>query len=73
VAEAAAAAVLARDCCCFCRTLKERRLLRFVYDREAMHASLDKLAALGKGGAKPFFGLAPDFWKDVLQAPAPAF
>ena len=40
--------VLAADSCYFCRTLRERRLPRFVYDREAMLASLDRLAALEK-------------------------
>ena len=34
---------------------------------------LDRLEALEKGGAKLFFGHDPDFWKDVPQAPAPAF
>ena len=46
---------------------------RFVYDREQMLASLDRLEALEKGGAKLFFGHDPDFWKDVPQAPVPAF
>jgi N-acyl homoserine lactone hydrolase len=32
--------VLAADSCYFCRTLRERRLPRFAYDREAMLASL---------------------------------
>jgi N-acyl homoserine lactone hydrolase len=65
--------VLAADSCYFCRTLRERRLPRFVHDREAMHASLDRLAALEKRGARLFFGHDPDFWKTVPQAPAPAF
>ena len=52
---------------------RERRLPRFVYDREQMLASLDRLEALEKGGAKLFFGHDPDFWKDVPQAPVPAF
>jgi N-acyl homoserine lactone hydrolase len=64
--------VLTGDACYFCRTLQQRRLPRFVYDREAMHASLDRLAALEKSGARLFFGHDPDFWKDVPQAPAPA-
>ena len=65
--------VITGDACYFCRTLRERRLPRFVYDRAAMLASLDRLEALEKGGAKLFFGHDPDFWKDVPQAPAPAF
>ena len=65
--------VLTGDACYFCRTLRERRLPRFVYDREQMLASLDRLEALERGGAKLFFGHDPDFWKDVPQAPVPAF
>jgi glyoxylase-like metal-dependent hydrolase (beta-lactamase superfamily II) len=63
--------VLAADSCYFCRTLAERRLPRFVYDREAMLASLDRLAALERAGARIFFGHDPDFWRSVPQAPAP--
>ena len=40
--------VLAADACYFCQTLRERRLPRNMYDREAMLASLDRLEALGK-------------------------
>ena len=29
--------------------------------------------ALEKAGARLFFGHDPEFWKDVPQAPAPAF
>ena len=63
--------VLAADACYFCRTLRERRLPRVVYDREAMVASLDRLAALEAGGARIFFGHDPEFWQTVPQAPAP--
>ena len=63
--------VLAGDACYFCRTLRERRLPRFVYDRQAMLASLDKLAALEAGGARIFFGHDPVFWATLPQAPAP--
>jgi glyoxylase-like metal-dependent hydrolase (beta-lactamase superfamily II) len=63
--------VLAADACYFCRTLRERRLSRVVYDREAMVASLDRLAALEAGGARIFFGHDPEFWQTVPQAPAP--
>ncbi|HJQ58661.1 MAG TPA: N-acyl homoserine lactonase family protein [Vineibacter sp.] len=62
--------VLAGDACYFCRTLRERRLPRFVYDRDAMLGSLDRLAALERGGARIFFGHDPEFWKGVPQAPA---
>ncbi|HZQ02056.1 MAG TPA: N-acyl homoserine lactonase family protein [Reyranella sp.] len=65
--------VLTGDSCYFCRTLKERRLPRFVFDRQQMLASLDRLEALEKGGAKLIFGHDPDFWKDVPQAPVPLF
>jgi hypothetical protein len=34
--------VLAADTCYFCRTLRERRLPRYVHDRAAMLASLDR-------------------------------
>ena len=44
--------VLAADACYFCRTLRERRLPRFVHDRDAMHASLDRLAALAATGTR---------------------
>ena len=65
--------VITGDACYFCRTLRERRLPRFVWDREAMHASLDRLASLEKSGATLFFGHDPEFWKTVPQAPVPAF
>ena len=53
--------------------MRDRRLPRFVYDRAEMLASLDRLEGLEKAGAKLFFGHDPDFWKDVPQAPVPAF
>jgi len=61
--------VLAADSCYFCRTLRERRLPRFAHDHEAMHASLDRLAALEAAGARIFFGHDPEFWRTVPQAP----
>ena len=61
--------MLAADSCYFCRTLRERRLPQNVDDREAMLASLDRLAALEKGGARVFFGHDGGFWKSVPQAP----
>ena len=65
--------VLTSDACYFCRTLKERRLPARVFDRELMLASLDRLEALERGGAKLIFGHDPDFWKSVPQAPTPLF
>jgi N-acyl homoserine lactone hydrolase len=62
--------VLAADSCYFCRTLRERRLPRFAHDHEAMHASLNRLAALEASGARIFFGHDPEFWQTVPQAPA---
>ena len=61
--------VLAADSYYFCRTLRERRLPRFVHDRDAMHASLDRLATLEAAGARIFFGHDPEFWQTVPQAP----
>ena len=61
--------VLAADSCYFCRTLRERRVPRFVHDREAMLASLDRLAALEAKGARIFFGHDAEFWATVPQAP----
>lgn len=65
--------VLTGDACYFCRTLQERRLPARVFDREQMLASLDRLEALQKGGAKLIFGHDPEFWKGVAQAPLPLF
>ena len=66
-------AVLTGDACYFCRTLREKRLPRFVYDREEMLASLHRLEALEAAGARLFFGHDPEFWKNVPKAPVPAF
>jgi N-acyl homoserine lactone hydrolase len=63
--------VLAADACYFCQTLRERRLPRNMYDREAMLTSLDRLAALERSGARIFFGHDPEFWRTVPQAPVP--
>jgi N-acyl homoserine lactone hydrolase len=63
--------VLAADSCYFCRTLRERRLPRFVHDRDAMLLSLNRLAALEANGARIFFGHDPEFWQTVPQAPLP--
>ena len=64
--------VLAADACYFCRTLRERRLPRNVHDTAAMLASLDRLEALERAGARIFFGHDPDFWQRVPLAPAMA-
>lgn len=61
--------VLAADACYFCRSLRERRLPRYVHDREAMLASLERLETLERQGARIFFGHDPDFWRSVPQAP----
>jgi N-acyl homoserine lactone hydrolase len=63
--------VLAADACYFCQTLRERRLPRNMYDREAMLASLDRLEGLKRSGARIFFGHDPEFWQTVPQAPVP--
>lgn len=63
--------VLAADACYFCQTLRERRLPRYVHNREAMLASLDRLEALERAGARIFFGHDPGFWTTVPQAPGP--
>jgi glyoxylase-like metal-dependent hydrolase (beta-lactamase superfamily II) len=65
--------VLTGDACYFCRTLKERRLPVRVFDRELMLASLDRLEALERGGAKLIFGHDLEFWKGIPQAPVPLF
>jgi len=57
--------VLAADACYFCQTLRERRLPRNMYDREAMLASLER------SGARIFFGHDPEFWQTVPKAPVP--
>jgi glyoxylase-like metal-dependent hydrolase (beta-lactamase superfamily II) len=62
--------VLAADACYFCRTLAERRLPVRVFDRAAMHRSLETLAQLQAGGARIFFGHDNAFWQTVPQAPA---
>lgn len=63
--------VLTGDACYFCRTLKERRLPRFVHDKEAMLASLQKIADLEAGGARIFFGHDADFWATLPRDGTP--
>ena len=55
--------------CYFCQTLHERRLPRYVFDREAMMASLDRLQSLETAGARIFFGHDLEFWQAVPQGP----
>ena len=62
--------ILAADACYFCQTLRERRLPRHVFDREAMLESLDRLQALEANGSRIIFGHDPEFWRTVPQAPA---
>jgi N-acyl homoserine lactone hydrolase len=62
--------VLAADACYFCATLRQRKLPPRMFDREEMLASIDRLEALERGGARIFFGHDPEFWRDVPQAPA---
>jgi N-acyl homoserine lactone hydrolase len=63
--------VPADDAYYFCRTLRERRLPRYVHDHEAMLVSFDRLAGLEEAGARIFFGHDPEFWRTVPQAPDP--
>jgi hypothetical protein len=51
--------------------LRGRRLPRYVHDRGAMLASLDRLSALEESAAHIFFGHDPEFWQSVMQAPDP--
>lgn len=62
--------VLAADSCYFCRTLRERRLPRFAFDKDMMRQSLDRLAALEAAGARIFFGHDREFWATIAHAPA---
>ena len=62
--------VLAADSCYFCETLRARRLPPNMHDRDQMLASLDRLEALERGGARIFFGHDPEFWATVPQSPA---
>jgi N-acyl homoserine lactone hydrolase len=48
-----------------------RRLPRNMYEREAVLASIDRLEALERSGARIFFGHDPEFWRTVPQAPVP--
>ena len=51
--------VLAADACYFCQTLRERRLPRNMYDREAMLASLDRLGGAGTERGSDLFRPRP--------------
>ncbi len=58
--------LLVADACYFCRTLRDRRLPRNMYDREAMLASLDRLEALERSGTRILFGHDPEFWRTAV-------
>jgi N-acyl homoserine lactone hydrolase len=60
--------VLTADACYFCQTLRERRLPRRVFDRDSMLASLDRLEALERSGARLVFGHDPEFWGSIPQS-----
>jgi glyoxylase-like metal-dependent hydrolase (beta-lactamase superfamily II) len=62
--------VLAGDACYLRQTLAKMWLPRQVHDKEAMLASLKRLAELKRRGARIYYGHDPEFWKDVPQAPA---
>jgi glyoxylase-like metal-dependent hydrolase (beta-lactamase superfamily II) len=61
--------VLAADACYLRRTLEELRLPRFVADREAMRASLERLRELRRQGARILYGHDPEFWATIPQGP----
>jgi len=63
--------VLAADCCNFRETLRERKLPRYLDDRDAMLATLDRLDALEQGGGRIVFGHDPVFWRTIPHAPTP--
>ena len=62
--------VLAGDACYLRESLEKMWLPRIVHDKDAMLASLQRLAELKRRGARIFYGHDPEFWKDVPQAPA---
>ena len=61
--------VLCGDACYFKRTLEELALPAILHDREQMLASLERLRALERGGARIFYGHDAAFWAQVPQAP----
>ena len=63
--------VLCGDACYLRQTIEEMRLPARggIHDEQAMRASLEKLRALQKAGAKLMYGHDPDFWADIPQAP----
>lgn len=63
--------ILAGDCCYFHRTLSDRKLPPFGHDREAQNRSLDRLAALERGGARIIAGHDPGQWPMLRDDPVP--
>jgi N-acyl homoserine lactone hydrolase len=64
--------VLAADACYFCQTLRERRLPRYMYDREAMLASLDRLEALERSGLASFSVMIPSSGRRYRRLRSPS-
>lgn len=62
--------LLSGDACYLRRTLETMRLPRFVYDREAQLASLERLRRLEADGVRIVFGHDPEQWATIPQAPA---
>ncbi len=60
--------VLAGDACYLRRTLDERHLPSIVHDESEMLGSLDRLAALEKGGAQIYFGHDPELWERISES-----
>ena len=63
--------VMTADACYLRRTLEQFHLPPMAFDPEEMRASLRRLAALGRAGARVVFGHDPDDWATVPQAPRP--
>ncbi|MEQ9641235.1 MAG: N-acyl homoserine lactonase family protein [Alphaproteobacteria bacterium] len=62
--------VLTGDACYLRRTMEELVLPAIFHDRDQMMQSLLSLRRLRDAGARIFYGLDPDFWATVPQAPA---
>ncbi len=61
--------VLCSDACYLRRNLDEMKLPGVVFDRGTMMQSLERLAALRRGGAAMIYGHDPEAWTSVPQAP----
>jgi N-acyl homoserine lactone hydrolase len=62
--------VLTADACYMRRTLETMHLPAVVHDPDLMRASLERLRALERAGARIVYGHDPDLWKTIPQAPA---